>query len=105
VTDEERQGLARVAMRDYCPSTVGGSHPTWIGELAALGPVSFHVHDSLMHAGLIVWSDGWRLTAAGWAALEAADPQPEPEQCADCGEVIVGAHGHCPGVPGGFGND
>ena len=105
MTDEERRGLARVAMRDYCPSTVGGGPPTWIGDLAALGPVSFDVHDGLMQAGLLVWSDGWRLTAAGWAALEAEAPQPEPEQCADCGEVIVSAHGHCPGVPGGFGDD
>lgn len=100
MTDEERQGLARVAMRDYCLSTDGDSHPAWIGELAALGPVPSHVHDDLMQAGLIVWSDGWRLTVTGWAALETAAPQ--PEQCADCGEAIVGAHGHCPGVPGGF---
>lgn len=88
-------------MRDF--STVGGAHPTWIDDLAALGPISFHVHDDLMHAGLIVWSDGWRLTAAGWAALEAEAPR--PEHCADCGEEIVGAHGHCPGVPGGFSDD
>jgi hypothetical protein len=74
LTDEEKQGLARVAMRDY--GTVDGAHPTWIGDLAARGPVPVDVNDSLARAGLIVWSDGWRLTAAGWAALEAEAPRP-----------------------------
>jgi len=73
VTDDERRALARVAMRDY-PGSRGDRLPTWIGELAALGPVSFHAQDRLMHAGLIVWSDGWRLTEAGWKALEEAAP-------------------------------
>lgn len=27
------------------------------------------------------------------------------EQCGDCGAEILGAHGHCPGVPGGFGDE
>ena len=108
VTDEEKRALARVAMMREYPDNCGTPFPAWLGELAALGPVPEGAYDQLMHDGLIVWSDGWRLNAAGWAALEAEAPRPEAEpeeQCADCGEVIVGAHGHCPGVPGGFSDD
>lgn len=31
---------------------------------------------------------------AWWRALP--NEAPEPEQCGDCGEVILGSHGHCP---------
>lgn len=71
--EEDLRALARIAMMREFPGE-RGNFPRWLGELAALGPVSFHAHDRIRHAGLIVWSDGWRLTEAGWKALDAAAP-------------------------------
>ena len=73
LTEDEKRALARVAMRDF-PGSRGEAVPTWIAELVMLPEPSFHAHDSIRHAGLIVWSDGWRLTEGGWRALESAAP-------------------------------
>jgi len=75
VTPEEAEDLrvlARIAMMRECPGE--RDFPQWIADLVTSGPVSSHAHDRVMHAGLIVWSDGWRLTEVGWKALEAAVP-------------------------------
>lgn len=71
------RALARVSMRDY-PGGRGETVPVWIAELAMLPVDNFHAMDSLMRAGLIICSDGWRLTEIGWRALEASKPKAHP---------------------------
>lgn len=103
MTEDELRALAQVAFRSpRSPECL----PQWISDLAILPPPSFHAHDKIRHAGLIAFDGHWYVTDAGWRALEGATPAREVnDQCADCGAEIVGAHGHCPGVPGGFGDD
>jgi len=74
LSEDERRTLARIAMMREYPTECDVQMPAWIGEIAALGPASFDTTNQLMHAGLLVWSDGWRLTKQGWQALEATAP-------------------------------
>lgn len=74
MTEGSLRWLARCAMHDF-PGTRGDGPPRWIAELASLPPPNFHALDQLMHAGLILWRNGWRVTDAGWRALEAAIPE------------------------------
>jgi hypothetical protein len=69
--EEDLRVIARIAMLRECAGEPD-AFPRWLSDLVALGPVSSDAHDRVMRAGLIVWSDGWRLTEAGWKALETA---------------------------------
>ena len=67
--------LARIAINRDWPGDHGeGPPPPWIGDLAYNAVFSDRTEDYLRHNGLIVWSNGWQLTAAGWNVLEAAEP-------------------------------
>lgn len=74
MTDSELRWMCRAATRDF-PGPRGDRPPRWITDLASLPVPPFHALDLLMHAGLVAWRDGWRVTDAGWHALRTEAPE------------------------------
>lgn len=77
MTDEELRVLAHVALHCDYPGPRGDRPPRWIVDLATDGTLpSGHTHDRLRHEGLVTWgSMGWKLTEAGWRALDEQAPE------------------------------